>query len=323
MEKRYAFTSQGSALVCTMGSTLIFSLFTYNYTMKKLFIISSSLIMLLILSGCSGKPDHHPKNPNYSIKKPKVKYKPSKKNLSKMITQLQGSPYVWAEEGPNYFDCSGFTYYLYGSMGITIPRVARDQAKVGKRVSPNKLQYGDLIFFATNKRKKRKITHVGMYLGNGWFTHASTIKHEVIYSNLFTSKYYKNRLRVCRRYLPTKQSNILKPNRQIWEQPATIKPKIKVKDQKKAVVIKAPMQEISSTGNFYVQVGSYLGQPESSVVQRIRKRNLHYRIIQYTQGSQVISKLLVGPYTLKSQARDILYSVTQYIASDAFIAEIR
>ena len=48
-----------------------------------------------------------------------------------MLKELQGRPYVWAEEGPNNFDCSGFIYYMYGSMGIEIPRVAREQAKTG------------------------------------------------------------------------------------------------------------------------------------------------------------------------------------------------
>jgi cell wall-associated NlpC family hydrolase len=46
-----------------------------------------------------------------------------------MVKELQGSPYVWAEEGPNQFDCSGYIYYMYGSMRIEIPRIAREQAK--------------------------------------------------------------------------------------------------------------------------------------------------------------------------------------------------
>jgi len=173
--------------------------------------------LLFLLSACSQKkPDAHPKHPNYNIIKPKVKYKPNKKSLGMMVQKLQGSPYVWAEEGPNNFDCSGFTYYLYGSMGIDIPRVAREQAKVGKRISVKDLQYGDLIFFATSKNR-RKITHVGMYLGEGWFTHASTVKNEVIYSNLLNSTYYKKRLRICRRYLPEKSYKYAKTSHTPWK----------------------------------------------------------------------------------------------------------
>ena len=89
-------------------------------------------------------------------------------------------------------------------MGIEIPRVAREQARRGKAISVNELVYGDLIFFDTDTRPKGNITHVGVYMGNGWFTHASTKDYEVIYSNLNTTAYYKQRLRVCRRILPSK-----------------------------------------------------------------------------------------------------------------------
>ncbi len=171
------------------------------------------MVLVSMISGC--KPSPHPKNPDYKIIKPKVKYKATKKNLSKMVKKLQGRPYVWAEEGPNYFDCSGFTYYMYGSMGITIPRVARHQAKQGQKVEMTDLLYGDLIFFDTDKRPKGKITHVGMYVGNGWFTHASTSNYEIEYSNLYASKYYQKRLKACRRYLP--QKKVIQKSMKTWK----------------------------------------------------------------------------------------------------------
>ena len=58
--------------------------------------------LLLLITGC-GKPNPHPKHPNYKITKPKVTKTPNKKNLSKMVKKLQGSPYVWAEEGTKQF----------------------------------------------------------------------------------------------------------------------------------------------------------------------------------------------------------------------------
>jgi hypothetical protein len=222
--------------------------------MKKNIYVILPLLVTLFIPAC--KPPHHPKNPNYNIIKPKVIHTPDKKNLDKMVKKLQGSPYVWAEEGPNNFDCSGFTYYMYGSMGIEIPRVAREQAKAGKRIAAKDLQYGDLIFFATNRRNSKKITHVGMYLGDGWFTHASTMKHEVIYSNLFTSPYYKKRLRICRRYLPETTTPKLASASTPWQtkeveskpvsMPRVIKPK-QIETMKKAIVIKTEMKEIEET----------------------------------------------------------------------------
>ncbi len=293
--------------------------------------ITLSLLTLTLITAC--KPNPHPKNPHYEIKKPKVVHTPDKKSLQKMVKKLQGSPYVWAEEGPNNFDCSGFTYYMYGSMGINIPRVAREQAKVGKKISMKELQYGDLIFFATSKNR-HKITHVGMYLGDGWFTHASTIKNEVVYSNLFTSPYYKKRLRVCRRYLPTSttsqladttpwQTKQVMPKTFTSPNEASVK---QLKSMKKAIVIKTPMANIeqnSAQGNFYVQVGSFIGKPKSALLYTITRNGYRYKIIKFPKSGRSINKLLIGPYKSRSDAAHILTKVKQSIQKDAFIAEIR
>jgi hypothetical protein len=301
--------------------------------MKKPICIILPLLAALLTTAC--KPPHHPKHPNYGIVKPKVIHTPDKKSLDKMVKKLQGSPYVWAEEGPNNFDCSGFTYYMYGSMGIEIPRVAREQAKVGKRIAAKDLQYGDLIFFATNRRNSKKITHVGMYLGDGWFTHASTVKHEVVYSNLFTSPYYKKRLRVCRRYLPETRTPKLASISTPWKTkelpskpisiPSVIKPK-QIERMKKAIVIKTEMREIeqsSSKGNFYVQVGSFIGKPKNVLLNSISHYGLNYQIIKFPKGEKSISKLLIGPYVKRSDASKQLKKVRKNIQKDAFIAEIR
>ncbi len=316
--------------------------------MTKLRLTLILFLTLFLLSSCAQKkPAPHPKNPNYGITKPKVKYAPSKKNLDKMVKKLQGSPYVWAEEGPNHFDCSGFTYYMYGSMGINIPRVARHQAKVGKRVPADALQYGDLIFFATNKKNHKKITHVGMYMGDGWFTHASTVKHEVVYSNLFTSPYYKKRLRVCRRYLPEKPLNV--PKQTPWETPKTLpvppavtvakstvpsRPTPIINQERgpatptsgKAIVIQAPIQEIeqsSPSGNFYVQVGSFIGNPKPALIYNITRHGFKHKVIKFPTEGREISKLLIGPYMTRGGASSALNSVRTQIQKDAFIAEIR
>jgi hypothetical protein len=290
-----------------------------------------SLLTLSLLTAC--KPNPHPKHPHYEIKKPKVVHTPNKKNLQKMVKKLQGSPYVWAEEGPNNFDCSGFTYYMYGSMGINIPRVAREQAKVGKKISMKELQYGDLIFFATS-HNRHKITHVGMYLGDGWFTHASTVKNEVVYSNLFTSPYYKKRLRVCRRYLPTSAAPKVASatpwnTKQILPKTITVPSNAsaaQLKTMKKAIVIKTPMKNIEQTsvkGNFYIQIGSFIGKPKSGLLYTITRNGYQYKIIKFPKNGKTINKLLIGPYKTRTGAADVLSKVRQHIQKDAFIAEIR
>ena len=264
-------------------------------------------IVLLSLTAC--KPPHHPTHPNYNVIKPKVKYTPSKENLEKMVKQLQGSPYVWAEEGPDTFDCSGYTYYMYGSMGIDIPRVAREQAKHGTAIDVDALRYGDLIFFDTERHRRGRITHVGMYLGNGWFTHASTTDYEIVYSNLNTSSYYKKRLRVCRRYLPS-TLNLDTPVQKPWKVQTT---------QKKPT----PPRLERGHGNFYIQVGSFSGEPKQSLLKHISNLGYEYKRIQFTHQDKKIVKLLIGPYEEKAAALQVLPSVKQQIQKAAFIAEIR
>ena len=298
--------------------------------MKKLTYLLLPILALFLLTAC-GKPDHHPRNPNYSIKKPKVVYKPSTKNLGKMVKKLNGSPYVWAEEGPNNFDCSGYTYYMYGSMGIELPRVARAQAKVGKYIKPTELQYGDLIFFDTTKRRNGKITHVGMYMGDGWFTHASTKKYEVVYSNLRTSKYYKKRLRICRRYLPDQKTKTqITGTSAPWKTqplsiPATTIPTSTPDTQTVAnskPLMNRPLIESTSSGTYYVQVGSFTGKPKNTLLHKITRNGYKYKMIQFPRNGTRISKLLIGPYKEKATALKVLPKVKASIEKAAFIAEI-
>lgn len=104
-----------------------------------------------------------------------------------------GTRYVWGATGPDKFDCSGFTQWVFRDAGINIPRVSRDQAKVGEYVSFNNLRKGDMIFFDTKKHKKGIVTHVGIYLGNGNFIHASSAAKKVVVFNFYKKPYYKER----------------------------------------------------------------------------------------------------------------------------------
>ncbi|GIT99145.1 NlpC/P60 family protein [Sulfurovum sp. TSL1] len=287
----------------------------YPKRMKKIVSLSFTFTLLVLLTAC--KPDPHPKNPNYAIQKPMIKYAPSKQHLDKMVKELQGKPYVWAEEGPDQFDCSGFTYYLYGSMGIEIPRVAREQAKNGNEIKMNELVYGDLIFFDTDKDPKGNITHVGMYLGNGWFTHASTTEYEIVYSNLNTSPYYKKRLRICRRYFPDSKEKIAMDDTKPW------KTKEALKDKVSPVTTLPKVTQKHVLGNFYVQLGSFSGRPQDALLQKITRAGYHYKLIAFSLQGKEIIKLLIGPYRQRSDAVALLDTIKKQIQKDAFIAEIR
>ena len=105
--------------------------------------------------------------------------------------ELLGHKYVWGATGPYNYDCSGFTQKIFRDVGIYLPRVSRDQSKKGQYVSFDELVKGDLVFFATKRRHPNRVTHVGIYLGNGNFIHASSGVKKVVIFNFNQKEYYK------------------------------------------------------------------------------------------------------------------------------------
>ncbi|HHB93781.1 MAG TPA: NlpC/P60 family protein [Campylobacterales bacterium] len=122
-------------------------------------------------------------------------------NIERDAKSFLGTKYVWGATGPSKFDCSGFTQWVYRDAGINIPRVSRDQAKVGQYVSFNNLRKGDMIFFDTKKHRKGIVTHVGIYLGNGNFIHASSSAKKVVVYNWNDKPFYKKRFLWGRRVI--------------------------------------------------------------------------------------------------------------------------
>lgn len=111
--------------------------------------------------------------------------------------QFKGYPYIYGAAGPNSFDCSGFTSYVYKHFGYTINRTSRDQLKNGVPVEKANLQPADLLLFSRNGTV---VSHVGLYIGNGKFIHASTSTTGVIISDLY-STYYVNHYYAARRII--------------------------------------------------------------------------------------------------------------------------
>lgn len=118
-------------------------------------------------------------------------FTPGDKILETAYTKL-GVPYVYGASGPNAFDCSGFTSWVYRQHGISIARTAQGQSQGGTAVDRANLQPGDLVFFGSSTSN---ITHVGIYVGNGQMVHAPHTGDVVKVAGL-------NRNYVCaRRYL--------------------------------------------------------------------------------------------------------------------------
>jgi cell wall-associated NlpC family hydrolase len=112
-----------------------------------------------------------------------------------------GVKYVYGGTSPKGFDCSGFVQYVFKECGISLERVAASQAQYGTKVSRGELNTGDLVFFDTNGGHNN-IGHVGIYIGNGQFIHASSGRNSrrVVISNL-TSGFYNDTYMTARRYL--------------------------------------------------------------------------------------------------------------------------
>lgn len=113
---------------------------------------------------------------------------------------LIGIKYVYGGESKKGFDCSGFVKYVYNNFDMSIARKSSDQGKGGKAVKKADLQPGDLVFFDTDGGLNN-ITHVGIYIGDGKFIHASTYLKKAITIESLSSSYYSKRYMRARDYI--------------------------------------------------------------------------------------------------------------------------
>lgn len=114
---------------------------------------------------------------------------PVTKKIDSLIQEAkkyQGVKYVWGGTSPSGFDCSGYVYYLYQNIGMSLPRVSYSQYNTGESISKNQLRAGDLVFFSTYGSGA---SHVGVYIGDGNFIHASSGAKKVTISTLSSGFY--------------------------------------------------------------------------------------------------------------------------------------
>ena len=111
-----------------------------------------------------------------------------------------GCKYVYGGSGPNTFDCSGFTMYVYQKFGIALSHSARAQSKVGTPVEKQDLQLGDLVFFKDYETMDG-IGHCGIYIGDGNFIHASSGTGYCVKISTLLSGSYATRYETARRVI--------------------------------------------------------------------------------------------------------------------------
>lgn len=109
--------------------------------------------------------------------------------------EFRGVPYVFGGTDPTGFDCSGLVQYVFAQHGTQLPREARDQSRIGRRVDVNEVQAGDLVFFQT---VTRGASHVGLAIGGHQFVHAPSSRG-VVRVERYDSSYWASRFVGARR----------------------------------------------------------------------------------------------------------------------------
>jgi hypothetical protein len=120
-------------------------------------------------------------------------------SIVRTAQRFVGTAYRWGGASQrDGFDCSGLTMTVYRLNGLELPRSARDQFNTGTPVGRDALQPGDLVFFATGSSTSR-ISHVGIYSGQGQFIHAPS-RGNTIGSTALSNGYFSSRYKGARRY---------------------------------------------------------------------------------------------------------------------------
>jgi hypothetical protein len=122
-----------------------------------------------------------------------------RKNIVRTAKSFIGIPYRWGGTSKvKGFDCSGFTMAVYQLNGLNLPRSSYQQWLVGTPIPKSKIKKGDLVFFATTNY--RRVSHVGIYVGDGRFIHAPS-KGKRIRIDSLANRYFRHHYRGARTYL--------------------------------------------------------------------------------------------------------------------------
>ena len=171
--------------------------------MKKTFYLLFTSVVALLLSSCGSTPVYrgdgiHCTGGEWS-EITSSGGSPTTSTDNTMMNEIEswmGTPYVYGGESRSGVDCSAFTQAVYQAVSIDIPRTASQQSAASEAVVPSDLQFGDLIFFNTSGSG---ISHVGIYIGNGFFAHASSSRGVVKES--LAKQYYADRIVSAGRFL--------------------------------------------------------------------------------------------------------------------------
>jgi len=159
-----------------------------------------TLLILVFVVGCTPHPRYRTggeERPQQEVEKQGKYTTDDMLRLGSIMREYLGRPYKGMSKYETGVDCSHFVQTVFKRFDkIILPRMAADQYREGREIQYKNLSYGDLVFFKT---EPRKISHVGIYVGDHRFIHAST-SNGVIISSL-GEKYWADKYAGARRIL--------------------------------------------------------------------------------------------------------------------------
>jgi cell wall-associated NlpC family hydrolase len=152
-----------------------------------------------VLTGCAGAPTTVPEAPTGRITvEPRIADATVGGAIADVAMGMVGTRYLYGGSDPlEGFDCSGLVYYSYSQAGYRVPRTSQELFRAARKISVGDADPGDLMFF----QDQAKLSHVGIYLGDGLFVHAPATGRNVAVSSL-DQPYYRQHLVAVGRLLP-------------------------------------------------------------------------------------------------------------------------
>jgi cell wall-associated NlpC family hydrolase len=152
-----------------------------------------------VTTGCAGAPPQKAaRAPGHVVIEPRSADLAVGGAIAELAMDMVGTRYQFGGSDPNQgFDCSGLVFYTYGRAGYEVPRSSRELFRAVRRIALDDADPGDLMFF----QDEAKLSHVGIYIGEGRFVHAPASGSDVAIASL-ESSYYREHLVAVGRLLP-------------------------------------------------------------------------------------------------------------------------
>lgn len=156
------------------------------------------LAVAALLTGCAGAPSPRPETAGRIVAEPRESTPTVGAAIADLAMGMVGTRYRYGGMDPkDGFDCSGLVFYTYTQAGYAVPRTSQEQFRAARKIALGQATAGDLMFF----QDQAKLSHVGIYLGDGMFVHAPASGQNVAVASLDTP-YYQQHLVAIGRLLP-------------------------------------------------------------------------------------------------------------------------